>query len=110
MGSYRRVGRPSDANPIKVTDITRPGGFRLRTREHFRRLGKVGQSETLSVSGREEPGTTLPLDPVIEEYKKGVDRTLLRENLRLTVQERVDNLIALQHLAAEARQSEDAPP
>src|SRR5437867_1109021 len=29
-------------------------------------------------------------DPVIEAYKKDVDRTLLRENLRLTVAERVE--------------------
>ncbi len=28
-------------------------------------------------------------DPVIEVYKKDVDRTLLRENLRLTPEERV---------------------
>jgi hypothetical protein len=28
------------------------------------------------------------LDPVIEAYKKDVDRTLLRENLKLTVDER----------------------
>ncbi len=27
-------------------------------------------------------------DPVIEAYKKDVDRTLLRENLKLTVQQR----------------------
>ena len=30
------------------------------------------------------------LDPVIEAYKKDIDRTMLRENLKLTVQERVD--------------------
>ncbi len=29
------------------------------------------------------------IDPVIEVYKKEVDRTLLRENLKLTVEERV---------------------
>jgi hypothetical protein len=29
------------------------------------------------------------LDPVIEAYKKDVDRTLLRENLKLTVAERL---------------------
>ncbi len=29
------------------------------------------------------------LDPVIEAYKKDVDRTLLRENLKLTPEERV---------------------
>jgi hypothetical protein len=28
-------------------------------------------------------------DPVIEAYKKDVDRTLLRENLKLSVEERV---------------------
>jgi hypothetical protein len=28
------------------------------------------------------------LDPVIEAYKKDVDRTLLRQNLKLTVEER----------------------
>ncbi len=29
-------------------------------------------------------------DPVIEAYKKDIDRTLLRENLRLTVEERFE--------------------
>ena len=33
-------------------------------------------------------------DPVIEAYKKDVDRTLLRENLRLTVQQHFENLHA----------------
>ena len=33
-------------------------------------------------------------DPLIEFYKKDIDRTMLRENLKLTVQERVDNFIA----------------
>jgi hypothetical protein len=28
-------------------------------------------------------------DPVIEVYKKDVDRTLLRENLKLTVEQRI---------------------
>jgi hypothetical protein len=30
------------------------------------------------------------IDPVIEAYKKDVDRTLLRENLKLTVAERFE--------------------
>jgi hypothetical protein len=33
-------------------------------------------------------------DPVIEAYKKDVDRTLLRENLRLTPQQRIDKLMS----------------
>ena len=40
-------------------------------------------------------------DPVIEAYKKDVDRTLLRENLRLTVQQRFENLMQLQRFARE---------
>lgn len=31
-------------------------------------------------------------DAVIEAYKKDVDRTLLRENLKLTVQQRLDKM------------------
>ena len=33
-------------------------------------------------------------DPVIDYYKKDVDRTLLRENLKLTPQQRLEKLIA----------------
>ena len=44
-------------------------------------------------------------DAVIEAYKKDVDRTLLRENLRLTPDERVRNLIRLQRAAAEMRRA-----
>jgi hypothetical protein len=40
-------------------------------------------------------------DPVIEAYKKDVDRTLLRENLRRTLEERFNNAMALQRLAEE---------
>jgi hypothetical protein len=29
------------------------------------------------------------IDPVIEAYKKDVDRTLLRENLKLSVEQRI---------------------
>ena len=34
-------------------------------------------------------------DPVVDAYKRHVDRTLLRQNLQRTVTERVQNLIAL---------------
>ena len=47
----------------------------------------------------------IPVDPVIEVYKKDVDRSLLRENLKLTVQERFDRLIAHQRFAEELRQA-----
>jgi hypothetical protein len=47
----------------------------------------------------------LKCDPVIEFYKKDVDRTLLRENLKLTVEERLRNLMRLQRFAEEMREA-----
>ena len=44
-------------------------------------------------------------DPVVEAYKKDIDRTLLRRNLKLSVAERLANLVALQRLAEEARKA-----
>jgi hypothetical protein len=44
-------------------------------------------------------------DPVIELYKRDIDRTLLRENLRRSVAERLERLVALQRLAEEARRA-----
>ena len=43
----------------------------------------------------------LPPDPVIEAYKRDIDRTLLRENLKLTVEERFLKLMGLQRFAEE---------
>ncbi len=47
---------------------------------------------------------TIP-DPVIEAYKKDVDRTLLRENLQKTPDERVRDLVRLQAFAEELRRA-----
>jgi hypothetical protein len=44
-------------------------------------------------------------DAVIEAYKKDIDRTLIRENLRLTVTERFEKLMALQRFAEEMRRA-----
>ena len=44
-------------------------------------------------------------DPVIEAYKKDVDRTLLRENLRRTPEERCENFLRMYHLAEEMRRA-----
>ena len=44
-------------------------------------------------------------DPVIEFYKRGVDRTLIRENLRRSPEERIRALEALQRFAAEVRRA-----
>lgn len=44
-------------------------------------------------------------DPVVECYKRDVDRTLLRENLKLTAEERIQNLVRLQRFAEELRRA-----
>jgi hypothetical protein len=49
----------------------------------------------------------LPLapDPVIEAYKRDIDRTLIRESLKLTVEERLERLMRLQEFAEELRRA-----
>ena len=45
------------------------------------------------------------LDPVIEAYRKDVDVTLIRENLRLTVDQRFQQLMKLQQFAEDLRRA-----
>jgi hypothetical protein len=52
----------------------------------------------------DEPVSLEP-NPVIEAYKKDVDRTLLRENLKLTPDHRLDKLQAFVRFAAELREA-----
>jgi hypothetical protein len=44
-------------------------------------------------------------DPVIEAYKKDLDVTLIRENLRLTVDQRFEQLMKLQQFAEDIRRA-----
>lgn len=44
-------------------------------------------------------------DPVIEAYKKDVDRTLIRENLKLTPDQRIRKMISALTLHEEARRA-----
>jgi PHD/YefM family antitoxin component YafN of YafNO toxin-antitoxin module len=121
---------------FRVADIFSLSDFQRTTRDHIRRLRETGRPEVLTVNGRAElvvydaaayqeiadrlerrerrrgvaasESTTLEADAVVVAYKRDVDRTLLRENLRRTVQQRVENLMALQQLASEARRAGDA--
>jgi len=45
------------------------------------------------------------VDPVVQAYKKDIDMTLIRENLRLTVDQRFQQLMKLQELAEELRRA-----
>jgi len=44
-------------------------------------------------------------DPVVEAYKKDIDRTLIRENLKLTVEERFRKAMAHMRFAEELRRA-----
>lgn len=44
-------------------------------------------------------------DPVIEVYKKDIDRTLIRENLKLTVEQRFEKAMELARFADELRRA-----
>ena len=44
-------------------------------------------------------------DPVVDAYKAGVDRTLIRERLSRTPAERVEDLVALARFAEELREA-----
>jgi hypothetical protein len=48
---------------------------------------------------------SLDPSPVIDAYKKDVDRTLLRENLKLTTTERVEKMMSALRFAEAVRHS-----
>lgn len=114
---------------IDVRDIYSLTDFQRNTRRHIERLRRTGRPAVLTVNGAAElvvqdaeayqrraadvdavgmrtdtrTDRDLPRDPdpVIEAYKEHIDRTLLRENLARSPEERVRGLMALQRLADE---------
>jgi hypothetical protein len=59
----------------------------------------------VSRSTRTPPRSSI--DDIIDLYKKDVDRTLLREQLRKTPDQRVRELVELERFADELRRSAD---
>jgi hypothetical protein len=51
------------------------------------------------------PSPSHPLDPVIEAYKRDIDRTMLIENLKLTPQQRSEKFQRAMDLVFELRRS-----
>lgn len=49
------------------------------------------------------------IDEIIELYKKDVDRTLLRENLKLTPDERIRKMLSVRELVLELRRAPKRP-
>jgi hypothetical protein len=62
----------------------------------------MSKADSLRAHAAEKP---LEPDPVIEAYKRDIDRTLLRESLKLTVEQRFENLMELQRFAEELRKA-----
>jgi hypothetical protein len=52
-----------------------------------------------------QPASRPDPDPVVEAYKRDIDRSLLRENLKLTVEERFRKAMALARFAEEMRRA-----
>jgi hypothetical protein len=44
-------------------------------------------------------------DPVIEAYKRDIDRTLIRQNLKRTITERFEQAMALQRFAEQLKRA-----
>jgi hypothetical protein len=64
-----------------------------------------GQQGVGAILGAMAPCDTLLPDPVIEAYKKDVDRSLLQRNLLLTVEQRFLQLMELQRFAEELQKA-----
>jgi hypothetical protein len=60
-------------------------------------------SAELSMTEQTQPQREV--DALIEAYKKDIDVTLIRENLRLTVDERFQQLMKLQEFAEELQRA-----
>jgi hypothetical protein len=52
-----------------------------------------------------DPSAGSSPDPIVEAYKKDLDRTLLRENLKLTVEERIRKLESFLRLVEELKRA-----
>jgi hypothetical protein len=52
-----------------------------------------------------EPVPPRDCDPMVEAYKKDIDRTLIRENLKLSVEDRFRKAMALARFAEEMRRA-----
>jgi hypothetical protein len=82
-------------------------------------LAPMAPAGTAHGAGRKDPGARLPWmgkadtglpvslepDPIIEAYKRDVDRTLLRERLKRSVEERLRDLSRMQAIAEELRRA-----
>ena len=51
------------------------------------------------------PGERSSIDDIIDVYKRDVDRTLIRQRFRRSIEERLEDLMELQRFAEELRRA-----
>lgn len=83
-----------------LKDAMRP--VEIQPGDGERALDEMRQAGAEIVTASQQPRSAFS-DPVIEAYLKDIDRTLLRDNLRLTVTERFERLMSLQRFADDLR-------
>jgi len=52
-----------------------------------------------------DPGRQPDPDPVVEAYKRDLDRSLIRQNLKRSIEERLEALMQLQRFRDELRRA-----
>ena len=96
----KRTARP------EVLTVNGKAELVLLAPEVYRRLASRGGPALRPAPPARQPPDRIEsddsVDPIVEAYERHVDRTLLRENLRRTPEERLRGLMALQRLADEA--------
>jgi len=101
------------APEVQIVDGTLRGAWALKLRSHSPNtvsaavISILREAVTLAYTWcmGADSDARRDRDPVIEAYKAHIDRSLLRENLRRTPNERLDALMALQRFAGEARRA-----
>lgn len=93
--AQRKAGSTISVAPARQRASRRTRQSRGRPGDRWN-LSASGGARFSSVSQADSKHGAAPFDPdpVIEAYKKHVDRTLLRENLKLTPGERLEKLAA----------------
>ena len=90
---------PRRARPSVVVSAFRLRRFAAPADKKAGRPLQSGYTERMAQ--QTAPSITVPPDPVIEAYKKDIDRGLLRNNLRRTVEERLLELMRMQRFVDE---------
>ena len=101
LGSWKREGANANRSPLsnQVVNVSRDTTVKDVVLGEVNRV--LATSADLNMKDSDQAESKSDTDPVIEAYKEHIDRTLIRENLRLTVDQRFQQLMRLQRFAEE---------